>query len=80
MARSKPKSFEEQLSRLEETVRRLEQEELSLDELLRLYAEGVELARSCRQQLDEAASRLAPAGEGNETGKETGPVTEEGEA
>lgn len=63
----KGKTFEEQLSRLEETVQRLEQEELSLDEMLRLYAEGVELARSCRERLDEASARLqpeaAPAGE-----------------
>ena len=63
----KGKTFEEQLGRLEETVQRLEQEELSLDEMLRLYAEGVELARSCREWLDEASARLqpgaAPAGE-----------------
>ena len=63
MAR-KGKTFEEQLGRLEETVQRLEQEELSLDEMLKLYAEGVELARSCRERLDEASARLQPeAGE-----------------
>ena len=61
MARSKAKTFEEQLSALELTVQRLEQEELSLDEMLKLYAEGVELVRSCRQRLDQAASALAPA-------------------
>lgn len=60
MARSKAKTFEEQLGRLEETVRRLEQEELSLDEMLKLYAEGVELVRSCRERLDQAAAALAP--------------------
>ena len=60
MARSKGKTFEEQLGRLEETVRRLEQEELSLDEMLKLYAEGVELVRSCRERLDQAAAALAP--------------------
>ncbi|MBQ6606172.1 MAG: exodeoxyribonuclease VII small subunit [Firmicutes bacterium] len=63
MAR-KGKTFEEQLGRLEETVQRLEQDELSLDEMLKLYAEGVELARSCRERLDEASARLQPeAGE-----------------
>lgn len=60
----KGKTFEEQLGRLEETVQRLEQDELSLDEMLKLYAEGVELARSCRERLDEASARLQPeAGE-----------------
>ena len=61
MARSKTRTFEEQLGRLEETVQRLEQEELSLDEMLRLYAEGVELARSCRERLDAAAGLLEQA-------------------
>ncbi|MBR5430010.1 MAG: exodeoxyribonuclease VII small subunit [Firmicutes bacterium] len=69
MARSKPKTFEEQLARLEETVQRLEQEELSLEEMLRLYTEGVGLVQSCRERLDDAAGRLAQAagsGEGEE--------------
>ncbi|MBQ3286989.1 MAG: exodeoxyribonuclease VII small subunit [Firmicutes bacterium] len=66
MAR-KGKTFEEQLGRLEETVQRLEQDELSLDEMLKLYAEGVELARSCRERLDEATARLQP-----ETGEKEG--------
>ena len=57
----KGKTFEEQLGRLEETVQRLEQDELSLDEMLKLYAEGVELARSCRERLDEASARLQGA-------------------
>ena len=63
----KGKTFEEQLGRLEETVQRLEQDELSLDEMLKLYAEGVELARSCRERLDEATARLQP-----ETGEKEG--------
>ena len=74
MARSKTRTFEEQLGRLEETVQRLEQEELSLDEMLRLYAEGVELARSCRERLDAAAGLLEQAesaakNDGEEEGK-----------
>ena len=60
MARTKAKTFEEQLGALEATVQRLEQEDLSLDEMLKLYAEGVELARSCRERLDAAAAQLAP--------------------
>ena len=73
MAKSKAKTFEEQLGRLEETVRRLEQEDLSLDEMLRLYAEGVELVRSCRERLDEAAARLTPASEPAEPAEEEQP-------
>ena len=44
-------------------MRCLEQEDLSLDEMLKLYSEGVELVRSCRERLDEAAARLTPAPE-----------------
>ena len=58
MAKAKAKTFEEQLSRLEETVQRLEREELSLDEMLKLYSEGVELSRVLQSRLDEAASAL----------------------
>ena len=65
MAR-KGKTFEEQMGRLEETVQRLEQEELSLDEMLKLYAEGVELARSCRERLDEASAKLQSEAAGEE--------------
>ena len=65
----KGKTFEEQLGRLEETVQRLEQDELSLDEMLKLYAEGVELARSCRERLDEASARLQPGDAGEEEHK-----------
>ena len=65
MAR-KGKTFEEQMGRLEETVQRLEQEELSLDEMLKLYAEGVELARSCRERLDEASVKLQSEAAGEE--------------
>ena len=61
MARSKTKTFEEQLSRLEETVQRLERDELTLDEMLKLYAEGVELVRTCREKLEDASARLEQA-------------------
>lgn len=60
MTLSNGTTFEQQLSLLEQTVQRLEQEELALDEMLALYAEGVELARSCQAKLSAAAAALAP--------------------
>lgn len=50
-------SFEAQLARLEEVVRRLESGEEPLAEVLRLFREGTILARRCAAQLD-AAERL----------------------
>jgi exodeoxyribonuclease VII small subunit len=44
-------SFAEQLERLEEIVRRLEAQELDLDESLKLFEEGVERLRVMRERL-----------------------------
>ena len=47
----KTKSFEEALSRLEEIVDAMEEGELSLDETVKLYKEGVEMASVCSEKL-----------------------------
>jgi len=54
----KKPDFEESLSRLEEVVRRLESPQLSLDEAMKLFEEGVELSRECQKQLEEAEGRV----------------------
>ena len=51
-------SFAEQLERLEAIVRRLEAEELDLDEALRLFEEGVERLRQARDRLTAAQARV----------------------
>jgi len=51
-------SFEESMARLEEVLAELESPEGSLDELLKLYTEGVELIRSCNEQLEKAEQRV----------------------
>lgn len=51
--------FEEALARLEEKVRRLEGGEVALDEALRLFEDGVALARTCHGLLDAAEQRVA---------------------
>jgi exodeoxyribonuclease VII small subunit len=47
--------FEESMQALSEITAKLEQGGLSLEESVALYAEGVKLAASCRQELDQAA-------------------------
>lgn len=54
----KEKSFEEALSRLEEIVSKLENGELVLEESLKLFEEGIILARHCHSKLDEAQGRV----------------------
>lgn len=50
--------FEKSLTRLEEVVKRLESPELSLDEAMKLFEEGVKLSRDCQKQLEEAEGRV----------------------
>ncbi len=51
-------TFEAAFKRLEEIVALLEQGELPLDESLRVFEEGVELARYCTAKLDDAEKRI----------------------
>jgi exodeoxyribonuclease VII small subunit len=50
--------FEKSLARLEEVVKRLESADLSLDEAMKLFEEGVTLSRECQKQLEEAEGRI----------------------
>ena len=54
----KTKSFEEALTRLEEIVTSMEEGELSLDDTVRLYKEGVSLAALCGGKLTEARQQV----------------------
>ena len=51
-------SFEERLTALEAVVERLERGELSLDESVRLFEEGVHLSNSCKLELEKAEGRI----------------------
>jgi exodeoxyribonuclease VII small subunit len=55
---SKKGDFEKSLTRLEEVVKRLESADLSLDEAMRLFEEGVKLSRECQKQLEQAEGRV----------------------
>ena len=54
----KKPDFERSLARLEEVVRTLESPQLSLDEAMKLFEEGVGLSRECQKQLEEAEGRV----------------------
>jgi exodeoxyribonuclease VII small subunit len=45
-------SFEEAMKKLSEIVEKLEGGEGSLDEMIRLYEEGMQLVKGCEKQLD----------------------------
>lgn len=50
--------FEDALKKLEKIVEDLEKGELSLDEALKKYQEGVELSRLCAQKLEGAKKKI----------------------
>lgn len=63
------KSFEEQLSRLEQVVRALEDTGTPLNDSLKLFEEGVGLVRNCTQMLDEAEKKVKILTRNPATGK-----------
>ena len=50
--------FEKKLVRLEEIVGKMERGELSLDDSLKLFEEGVKLSKECHQRLSEAENKV----------------------
>jgi exodeoxyribonuclease VII small subunit len=50
--------FEEALGRLEDIVKRMEAGEMTLEESLKAFEEGIKLARLCSRRLDEAERRV----------------------
>jgi len=51
-------SFETALLKLEEIVQRLERSQDSLDEMIRLYEQGLSYAKLCRSKLEAAETRI----------------------
>ena len=55
---AKQQTFESSLSSLEKIVRKLEQGDLSLEESLKLFEDGVKLSRECQERLNQAERRI----------------------
>jgi exodeoxyribonuclease VII small subunit len=55
---AKKPDFEHSLARLEEIVRKLEGANLSLDEAMKLFEEGVQLSRDCQKHLEQAEGKV----------------------
>lgn len=54
----KKKNFETSLNDLEKIVRKLEDGDLSLEESLKLFEDGVKLSRECQERLSNAERRI----------------------
>jgi exodeoxyribonuclease VII small subunit len=51
-------SFEESLKKLESIVDKLEKGDLSLEESLKLFEEGVGLSATCKKEIEEAEGKV----------------------
>lgn len=53
-----PVKFEQAMARLETIVSDLEKGELSLDESLKIFEEGIKLSKTCLKMLDDAERKV----------------------
>ena len=53
------KRFEQAMKRLEKIVQSLESGELSLEDAIKVFEEGVKLAKFCTNKLEEAEKRVS---------------------
>ncbi len=51
-------TFEEKMEQLEKLVKQLENGENSLDESVKLYQEGIQLAKECHEELQNAEKTI----------------------
>ncbi|MBU4484796.1 exodeoxyribonuclease VII small subunit [bacterium] len=58
MADSKKDSFEKNVKTLEDLVKKLESGNLTLDDSLKAFEEGIGLTRTCEGQLKEAKTKI----------------------
>jgi len=79
MAKSKPK-FEEHLARLEKIVEELEAGDLTLDDSLARYEEGVKALKKCYEILRDAEKRVEVLLKSDEGELKTAPFEPEEES
>ncbi len=71
---AKAPTFEESLEKLETMAGQMERGELPLEELLKLYEEGMKLSAELTQKLDEIEGRMQEVRIGSDGKPSVGPV------
>jgi exodeoxyribonuclease VII small subunit len=72
--------FEEALKKLEKIVEDLEKGDLSLDDALKKYQEGIELSRLCNMRLESAKKKIDILAKNKKGEFELKPLEEDREA
>ncbi|MCH2449251.1 MAG: exodeoxyribonuclease VII small subunit [Gracilimonas sp.] len=65
MAEKERLSFEEALMKLESIVEQLEDEDITLQDSVKLYEEGVKMSKFCTEILEQAELRIEQVNEAN---------------
>jgi exodeoxyribonuclease VII small subunit len=55
---AKSQTIEQSFEKLDEILKSLEQPDISLDEALKIYNEGIKLVKNCNQQLDKVEKQI----------------------
>ena len=59
MSKPKTEKFEASLEKLEEMVHKLEGGDLSLEDSMKIFEEGMKLVKTCETRLNEAQKKIA---------------------
>jgi exodeoxyribonuclease VII small subunit len=70
------KSFEELMEELENITTKLEKEQISLDESVKLFEDGMNISKECNKKLEEAEKRITMLVETKDGFEETDFVAE----
>lgn len=72
-------TYEQQLQQLEALIKQLENGDLSLDQTLAAYEQGIGLVRACQQQLEHAEQRIQMLSHGADGEETLVPFTDPGD-
>ena len=70
-------NFDELIGKLEEITNKLEKEQLSLDESVKLFEEGMQISKECNSKLEDAEKRITILINQNDEIKEENFIPEE---
>ncbi len=77
MSKSEDLNFEALMEKLEEITTMLEKEQLSLDDSVKLFEEGMAISKQCNEKLENAEKRISILIQKDDEIKEENFVTEE---
>ena len=63
---AKEQTLEQIFDKLEETIGKLEQEDIPLEEAFKLYKEGMKLIKSCNDRIDKVEKEVLKLNENGE--------------